>query len=333
MTSQPQVPPILPVYNNIPLEPLNNGPPRNPDRPRRRTKYDDVPVGYSKVATYLNGHEDAAIFRRFGDLKARVLLTQQAEIEEKEERLKGIDQAEEEDANERGVEPDNKTWLKDRNTERKELVEDIAKLLRRYEKDVLLYRQMRLLPKAQSIQIKNYKNVIYNEQPFAPDEKRILDDPDDLVALHKENEDNVELWEPIAEITDNAFRYLRRKIFKHKSDYVFRNARYITTLSTRAMVGVSRLFLGIFVSIVVTGGVIALHFADTDDLRLLVLCVATLLCAILTSILTTAKRGEVFAVAAAYCAVLVVFVGSTLSNTSTVQLQYGNTIINGTIAS
>ncbi|KAF3919535.1 hypothetical protein ABW20_dc0101697 [Dactylellina cionopaga] len=112
---------------------------RDNEPERKRPKFTDVPLGYSRVAAYVDGHEDTPIFRRFGILKARVLLTQQAELEEKERQLERIDAQEAEIARQRGQpdETDNYTWLMDQNTRRKELIRDIAERLRRYGKEYL----------------------------------------------------------------------------------------------------------------------------------------------------------------------------------------------------
>ncbi|EPS45661.1 hypothetical protein H072_359 [Dactylellina haptotyla CBS 200.50] len=311
---------------------LESNPPEPKETRRKRQKYNEIPPGYSRIAAYVDGHEDAPIFRRFGLLKARVLLTQQAELEEKENDLRRIDEREAEVSRQRQETPDNVTWLRDKNNTRKDLVEDIAKRLRRYEKDMLLYRQMLLLPSAQKRQIINFENILHND-PLDRMESRFLDDRDDLIALHKESEDSIELWEPVSDLLNDIFDIFWLKIFKQESPRAYQGSREITVLAKQWMQAISRLMYGIIVTAIVTFGVILLYFVKTDSWRLVILCCATLLCAVLTSILTKAKKSEVFGVAAAYCAVLVVFVGSTLDNKSTVQLQVGNSTINGTIYS
>ena len=46
----------------------------------------------ASLAAFVNLHEDAAIFRRFGLLSARMILTRQAELENLERKLQAIDE-------------------------------------------------------------------------------------------------------------------------------------------------------------------------------------------------------------------------------------------------
>ena len=52
---------------------------------------EDSPVGYPKVSTFLDSDECFMIYRRFGSLHARLLLTKQDEIREMEEELADMD--------------------------------------------------------------------------------------------------------------------------------------------------------------------------------------------------------------------------------------------------
>ncbi|KAK6532843.1 hypothetical protein TWF281_007014 [Arthrobotrys megalospora] len=297
---------------------------------RERTTLRTVPLGYSYVAAYADGHEAAPLFRRFGALKARVLLTQQAELAKKEEELASIDAEEHEDA-EDFHHTDNMTWLRDRNQERKQLIQEISGKLRRYEKDLLLYQQMRHLPKAKKWQKKNFTRLLDNHQPICQGERVFLEE-DDLISIRKEAEDSAEMLESIDELRRKIFRGFGKGIFKERQSSIFQDSKEITLYSEKWMKVVGRAFFGLLVSAIVTSGVVALYLVNVDEWRVTILCLSTLVCAILTSVFTTAKKSEVFGVAAAYCAVLVVFVGTTLDKRSDVALQLGNSWINGTIS-
>lgn len=65
------------------------------------------------------------------------------------------------------------------------------------------------------------------------------------------------------------------------------------------------------------GAIVGLHFWESNDGRLILLSVLTLGFAFSILSLTTARRHDVFASTAAYAAVLVVFIGSTLQNSGT----------------
>ncbi|KAF3164423.1 hypothetical protein TWF225_001670 [Orbilia oligospora] len=291
----------------------------------------NVPLGYSYIAAYADGHEVAPVFRRFGALKARVLYTQQAELEEKEETLARIDLQESLNADP-VWDTDNMRWLEDRNKKRTDLIADIAKRLRRYEKDLILYRQIRQFPNAKKWQKENFRAILRNKEPICQEESGFIE-KGDLVSIMKEVDDVSELSEWISDIRRSTFNNfgLKELLFRKKEKAVYEGSDEITLYSSKWMRIVGRTFFGALVGVVVTSGVVVLYYVKVDEWRLLVLGMSTLVCAILTAVFTTAKKGEVFAVAAAYCAVLVVFVGTVLERNSEVTLRLGDTWINGTV--
>ncbi|KAK6342965.1 hypothetical protein TWF718_008345 [Orbilia javanica] len=291
----------------------------------------DIPLGYSYVAAFADGHQAAPVFRRFGALKVRVLLTQQAELEQKEARLARLDIREAEDAT-RIFETDNMTWLEDRNEERKKLIGQIAEQLRRYEEDLLLYRQMRYLPSAKKWQKENFRTMLRNREPICQEESEFIE-KEDLISILKESDDVAELSEWVAELRRKVFQNLKlKKMFKKSNKSVYEGSDEIIVYSQKWMRIVGRAIFGALVALVMAAGVIVLYSVTVDIMRLVVLGLSTLVCAVLTAVFTTAKKSEVFAVVAAYCAVLVVFVGSTLEKNSQVVLQFGDSWINGTVS-
>lgn len=58
---------------------------------------DKHPRGYPRTAVYVNSDDTTALFRRFGDMHARLLLYKQAELTELEEKLAKIDQEDSQD--------------------------------------------------------------------------------------------------------------------------------------------------------------------------------------------------------------------------------------------
>ncbi|KAK6335921.1 hypothetical protein TWF730_003295 [Orbilia blumenaviensis] len=291
---------------------------------------ENIPLGYSYVAAYADGHEAAPVFRRFGALKARVLLTQQAVLESLEADLAKIDSDEKEDA-EDPRNTGNMTWLGDDHEKRKLLVKKIAKKLRRYEKDLLLYRQVRHLPSAQKWQKRNFTELLNNKQPICGDEIEFLE-KGDLISIVKESDDIAEMSEWVSDLRRKVFGDAGKWIFESSKHPVYQDSDEITIYSEKWMRIVSRTVFGVLVTAIVTSGVVLLYFVQVDKWRVMILCVSTLVCAVLTAVFTTAKKSEVFAVAAAYCAVLVVFVGTTLEKNSDVNLQNIGNWINGTIS-
>ncbi|KAK6505674.1 hypothetical protein TWF481_007567 [Arthrobotrys musiformis] len=293
----------------------------------------DIPNGYSYVAAYADGRESAPVFRRFGALKARVLLTQQAELEQKEKELAEIDFFELEEAEDHD-DTYNMKWLAESksNDERKKLITDIAARLRRYEKDIILYRQIRHFPQARKWQKENLKSLLDHKGSIYPGESEFIE-KDDLISMMKEADDVAELSEWVSNLRRKIFPLDRFKwIFETKKKAVYDGTDEIVLYSQKWMRTMSRVLFGIIVAGVLSLGVITLYYVHVNNLRLLVLFLSTLVCAIATAVFTTAKKSEVFAVSAAYCAVLVVFVGSTLDKNNQVALQLGNTWINGTVS-
>ncbi|KAF3288554.1 hypothetical protein TWF970_005620 [Orbilia oligospora] len=223
-------------------------------------------------------------------------------------------------------------WLEDRNKKRTDLIADIAKRLRRYEKDLILYRQIRQFPNAKKWQKENFRAMLRNKEPICEEESGFIE-KGDLVSIMKEVDDVSELSEWISDIRRSTFNNfgLKELLFRKKEKAVYEGSDEIILYSSKLMRIVGRTFFGALVGVVVTSGVVLLYYVKVDEWRLLVLGMSTLVCAILTAVFTTAKKGEVFAVAAAYCAVLVVFVGTVLERNSEVTLRLGDTWINGTV--
>ncbi|KAF3227112.1 hypothetical protein TWF106_010600 [Orbilia oligospora] len=103
---------------------------------RRPIPVHDVPLGYSKLAAFIDLEDDLAIFRRFSRLHARLLLYRQADIEEIEEDLAELDMIEEEEARNAGT-PDNalnRSWRREKDLDeyRVELVKKLRKSMKEY---------------------------------------------------------------------------------------------------------------------------------------------------------------------------------------------------------
>ncbi|KAK6504284.1 hypothetical protein TWF506_002488 [Arthrobotrys conoides] len=305
---------------------LEKGPEDTVNKPLRK-----IPLGYSYIAAFADGHEAVPVFRRFGALKARVLFTQQAELEQKERALAKIDLRESMNANP-VWDTDNMRWLHDKNEGRKRLISEIAEKLRRYEKDLILYRQIRHFPSAKKWQKENFRTLLQNKEPISPEEAGFIE-KGDLVSVMKESDDVADLSEWISNLRRSTpLNAGLKRLFKTSGTSVYEGSDGITLYSTKWMRIAGRTLFGVLVAGVVSAGVIALYYVKVDEWRLLVLGLSTLVCAILTAVFTTAKKSEVFAVAAAYCAVLVVFVGTALDKNSQVTLRLGDTWINGTVS-
>jgi hypothetical protein len=72
----------------------------------------------------------------------------------------------------------------------------------------------------------------------------------------------------------------------------------------------------VIAAILLVGAICSLYYVSNPQARLGMIAGFTVLFAISVGLLTSAKRGEVFASTAAYAAVLVVFVSGNLGNSS-----------------
>jgi hypothetical protein len=94
---------------------------------------DDHPKGYPRIAVYINSDNNSALFRRFGDLRARLLLYMQAEITGLEAQLAKLDTDDDEKEDTKWRNAYSISVNDGRNNEaRKELLQKIAKRLDEY---------------------------------------------------------------------------------------------------------------------------------------------------------------------------------------------------------
>ncbi|KAF3192656.1 hypothetical protein TWF788_000265 [Orbilia oligospora] len=284
---------------------------------RRPIPVHDVPLGYSKLAAFIDLEDDLAIFRRFSRLHARLLLYRQADIEEIEEDLAELDMIEEEEARNAGT-PDNalnRSWRREKDLDeyRVELVKKLRKSMKEYDDELFRYKQKLALKGATDWQIENVKTWMDNHHPhpLVPREKRFLEDKGDICALQASSEDSAVLTNALRGWARDAFGCMW--LFKKKGNPASYGDPSITYYSTDWKDALMRVAYAALVSALLIAGVIALFYVQSDEGRLAVLCVSTLVCGVVMALFTTARKGEIMGGTAAYCAVMVVFVGSTLN--------------------
>ena len=71
--------------------------PVNGDHLTKFTKVEDYPMGYPRVACYLDSDDAFMMYRRFGLLHSRLLLDKQDELREMEETLHALDKRDSKD--------------------------------------------------------------------------------------------------------------------------------------------------------------------------------------------------------------------------------------------
>ncbi|KAK6532543.1 hypothetical protein TWF281_006730 [Arthrobotrys megalospora] len=278
----------------------------------------EIPSGYSKLAAFMNLGDDLAVFRRFGRLHTQLLLYRQADIEEIEEELAELDMVEAEQARMQGKLENtlNRSWRKEKDLDeyRVELVKRLRKSMKAYDDELFRFKQKLALKEPVDWQINNIETWMNNQHPhpLVPTESKFLKNKSDVCALRPSSEDSAVLTDTLRTWAQNSFRCLPW-MFKKKGNPASYEDPSIVYYNTDWQDGLGRLAYATLVSAVLIAGVIVLFYVESDEGRLAVLCVSTLLCGIVMALFTTAKKGEIMGATAAYCAVMVVFVGSTLN--------------------
>ncbi|KAF3937741.1 hypothetical protein ABW19_dt0203698 [Dactylella cylindrospora] len=302
--------------------PISSGRPATVYAPQKKPiPVGEVPAGYAKLASFVDLEEDLAIFRRFSRLHARLLLYRQADIEELEEELQQLDLIEANNAHDDGDPggaPD-RSWKRVKNFEenkyRMELVEKLRESMKEYDDELFRYKQKLALKDAAEWQIQNVETWMNNQRPhpLVPTETRFLEDRGDVCALKAGSEDSAVLTAALRSWARDSFGGLSW-IFRKKGNPASYGDPSIVYYNTDWKDTLARLLYATLVSVVLVAAVIALFFIDSDGGRLACLCIATFLCGVVMAVFTTAKKGEIMGATAAYCAVLVVFVGSTIGD-------------------
>lgn len=286
-------------------------------RKKRPIPVKDVPIGYSKLAAFIDLGDDLAIFRRFSRLHAQLLLYRQADIEEIEEDLAELDMIEAEEARIAGTPANvlNRSWKREKDLEeyRVELVKKLRKSMKEYDDELFRYKQKLALKDAADWQIQNIETWMNNQRPhpLVPRESKFLEDKGDICALQASSEDSAVLTDVLRSWARDTFGCMW--LFKKKGNPASYGDPSITYYSTDWKDALMRVAYAALVSALLIAGVIVLFYVNSDEGRLAVLCVSTLLCGVIMALFTTARKGEIMGGTAAYCAVMVVFVGSTLN--------------------
>ena len=144
--------------------------------------------------------------------------------------------------------------------------------------------------------------------------KDFLSEKADLIALRRSTEEDV-----LSRYLQDHWPFPRREA----KDPLDRTAIYKNKHVVRTVAFISLLLA----ALLLIGAIVSLHTVSSDEAKLGLLTMFTLLFAVSIALLTNARRPEVFAATAAYAAVLVVFVSGELGDSNSgqclVQLENG----------
>ncbi|KAF2470482.1 uncharacterized protein BDR25DRAFT_226246 [Lindgomyces ingoldianus] len=268
---------------------------------------DDHPNGYPRLAALLNSDENFLICRKYGFLHNRVLLYRQDELRELEQELLSMDKA---------AQKKDDTMLKCRTREemktdeRRALINRIDDKLREYNDIVQRTRSFASLQRATERNHKSVWNWVHHSAPLVQAEASTFDKDRDFVAIVDAKEGS--WFDGRVETALSKFGgSFTRKIFISKRDRSSTSDKLVRLYSKKRIDVFSRLVITFLAVILLMAPVIALFgINQRASIKILIIFLFTMAFSVALSLCTKAKRHEVFAATAAYCAVLVVFLGN-----------------------
>ncbi|TRX91676.1 hypothetical protein FHL15_007458 [Xylaria flabelliformis] len=276
-------------------------------------------VGYRRYAEFISSDSDMLIFRRFGELNARVGLLLQDKCSLLEQKLIDLDKKN----SRRDADPINNGTIRDDIEERETLLNEIAHHLDRYSKytdaPVHLYSsltvsvdkfliqqsQLREYARAPSRDVKSLRTWHANHQNMAIDEEehRYLEQHQDLIRLRSNNKTPVRNW------IDNSLALRTLRIWKKQSrtipKYEANNISYYSNTSIDAFASGTIIFIGAFLLIT---PIWILQAIEDLQIKLAVITTFVLVFLFVLSFAMASKPFEALGATAAYAAVLMVFI-------------------------
>lgn len=272
-----------------------------------REAIEDRPRGYPQLAAYISADIDGRLYRRFGYLRNRLLLHKQDEVAELEEQLAKLD---EDDAKGEDVDcfrlVSRRYDEEDTDCKRRKLIDRLETVLKEY--DELLIREHEILSLKQPTkkEHRSYFNFIWNEKPVCREEYQFIYREDDFVRLGTQDDS----WLGYTEV---FFSILPDFILKGR--IVGKGTRFF---SNRRTVRLVKMVTVTFASLLLVLPIVVLYVLTANDaaggVKIGVTVIFVVLFALALAALTHASRHDLFAASAAYCAVLVVFLGNVPGN-------------------
>ncbi|KAI0543699.1 hypothetical protein F4679DRAFT_567742 [Xylaria curta] len=278
---------------------------------RGLTLQDHRKEGFADVARWisLDGDNETFIYRKFDELAARNLLYLQSELLVFEKQLNELDKNDA-DSEDMDVKDASRTWetLTQRydtgNEEARVRIDLIVKLraiLKEYHEALLLQSEVASLKRPNKRVLDAYRQWFKKPYPaLGGQAKTFLDDSNDLVALNTSETDALSLlvrryWPTTEEISRDGLHRIGR--FNEKSISI-----------AVAVINV------IVAAVLLVGSITGLYFVTNNAAQLSMIAAFTAAFALSISLMTSARRAEIFAATAAYAAVLVVFVSGNIPN-------------------
>ncbi|KAL9094999.1 MAG: hypothetical protein Q9165_002601 [Trypethelium subeluteriae] len=284
-------------------------------------KVENCPQGYPRLAAFLSSDQNFTLYRGFNYLHSRVLLHLQEEVSSLERELDELDKEDEEDGNHdrlKNLELDRATAQAEREERpRHVIVGEIKNKLLEYDEVLIKAREMASFQRPADRDYRSVRTWLYNTRPIVDEEEGFIRCKEDIVTLRHGREcagfDG--LVESILKRLDSKVtrylfctRELRQKT-KDKHVYYFSPSRVDTLVG---LIITLVIFILLILPVVAMYRLTSLGNGNVHSTfqAIGVLIVFTLLFSGAMAALTKARRHELFAASAAYCAVLVVFISN-----------------------
>ncbi|KAI0856936.1 hypothetical protein F4860DRAFT_491311 [Xylaria cubensis] len=258
-------------------------------------------VGYRRYAEFISSDSDMLIFRRFGELNARVGLLLQDKCSLLEQKLIDLDK----ENSRRDADPINNGTIRDDIEERETLLNEIAHHLDRYNKFLIQQSQLREYARAPSRDVRSLRTWHANHQNMAIDEEehRYLEQHQDLIRLRSNHKTPLRNW------IDNSLALRTLRIWKKQSraipKYEANNISYYSNTTIDAFASGMIIFIG--ASLLITP-IWILQAIEDLQIKLAVITTFVLVFLFVLSFAMASKPFEALGATAAYAAVLMVFI-------------------------
>ncbi|KAH6857290.1 hypothetical protein BKA58DRAFT_369617 [Alternaria rosae] len=309
---------------------------------------DDVPTGYPLLSTFQSSKPAFSIYRSFDYLHSRVILELQDQLRELEDKLGDLDIAHHESSDSRQkwrvssrirdlVAAESESDIshnpqtdespdREQNglpgqesppSERAAILDQIQIKLIKYDEILAKARELVEFQRPSNDEWLNFRRWYNNRKPLGfEDEERFIRMKDDLITLRPRNDaGKIDNW-----IERVVGRMPEGKVATYFYNHGVLNDEHLLYFNVARVEPLAVLIVA-FVIILLLAVPMFIMYRITEMgtrsstyLNILLLIVFALLFSAAMGLLTKAKRAELFAGTAAYCAVLVVFIGNFSSN-------------------
>ncbi|KAI1415017.1 hypothetical protein F5Y13DRAFT_197018 [Hypoxylon sp. FL1857] len=265
-------------------------------------KIESFRKGYPRLSAFIDSERNFAIFRCFGRLHARLLLHKQDELVEIENRLEQID-----------LEEQTEYFLacrrQDPSDERRELFGKAEKKLAEYNELLACYYRNIERPRPDESNVKSVGNWLDGTKPLVEVESTFLNDWNDLRSpRNPADHGGMDVF-----LGNMAIRFAKfgfRNLFAPLNEHSLSDDEHILFCQRSQILVASRLLTTFFAVAFLTIPIVVLYNISTIAMRMVALVAFTAMFSSTLCWTTESRNYEILAVTAAYCAVMVVFVGN-----------------------